>query len=228
MELSALAATDAPPPAGWLLDPAAAEAAVERGSTPLLARRSRRRASGARAFEPSVLDLDLEGLAAALRHEHRGLKKLGGAYRADRDALAATAPSVKPKAAIAAIDRAIAWQRARARADRGRRARRAHARRGLGRSGDRRGLAERGSSSPDARARLAGDRIADRARFADVISGRRAVPDASSPRRTDAACARLRAELPDALQPAARRTRSTRPPTSCARPRHLLARAGAR
>ena len=112
VELATLGNDHSPPPAGWLHDLPAAERAVER-VVPLLEAESAAR-ERARSFEPAVLDLDLEGLAERFAHEHRGLKKLGGAYKADRDALGATAPTIKPKQAIAQIGDAIAWQQARA------------------------------------------------------------------------------------------------------------------
>ena len=141
-----------------------------------------------------MLELDLNGLAERFAHEHRGLRKLGGAYKADRDALGATAPGVKAKVAIAAIGDAIAWQQARA---------------ALLEGADTRVLADAwsGPETTGLRERLELARrahaladVADRNRFADVMSGRRAVP-AEIAARTDAACARLRADLPDALRP---------------------------
>jgi very-short-patch-repair endonuclease len=78
---------------------------------PLLASEQEARARAA-SFTPAALELDLVGLRDRFRDEHRGLKRLGGAYKSDRAALAATAPQVKPKVAVAQIDAALAWQAA--------------------------------------------------------------------------------------------------------------------
>ena len=175
-----------PVPAPWLAGAAVPGQAIADVATRLEDEAAAR--ERAQVFEPSVLDLDLEALQQRFVHEHRGLKKLGGAYRADRDALAATAPTVKPKAAIAAIGSALEWQRTRAALE----------------AADKTPLADAWPETDAAtlrakgeRARraieLAGSRIADRARLS---AQRRPSAD-----RTDAACARLRAELPESLLP---------------------------
>ncbi|RKQ90984.1 uncharacterized protein DUF3320 [Solirubrobacter pauli] len=198
VELTALAAEGSPPPASWFASPPieGVTRVIELLETDVSAR------TAAQIFEPSVLELDLDALARRFADEHRGLKKLGGAYRADRDTLAATAPGVKAKQAIATIDAAIAWKQARAAL--------------LYTAASESAVLADAWSGPETdvaalRARLelarrahevAGTRVADPARFADVMSGRRAVPGAAElAGRTDAAAARLRSELPEALAP---------------------------
>ncbi|MBM2620048.1 DUF4011 domain-containing protein [Actinoplanes sp. LDG1-06] len=67
-----------------------------------------------RWFHPAIVDQPVEQLAERLAHEHRGVRKLLGAYRRDWDAVAAYAlPSVPPAEAVAHIGAAVAWQRAR-------------------------------------------------------------------------------------------------------------------
>ena len=90
------------------------------------------RASGRGASSRACSTSTSTGLAQRFAHEHRGLKKLGGAYKADRDALAATAPTRQAQGRRSRqIGDAIAWQQARARA--ARRRGHARARRGVGR-----------------------------------------------------------------------------------------------
>ena len=62
-------------------------------------------------FTPSVLDLDLERLHARFEDLHRGFRKLGSAYRADKKVLAeATRIGKATREAIAALPAAIEWQ----------------------------------------------------------------------------------------------------------------------
>ncbi len=97
--------------ARWLASWEAIESAREALDElePLLVAEHEARAAAA-PFTSAVLDLDLEDLQSRFRNEHRGLKRLGGAYKTDRAALAATAPEIKPKAAIEQIGTAVAWQ----------------------------------------------------------------------------------------------------------------------
>lgn len=199
--LAELAQAPAPPPSPWLLAGDVLERAGEaaRELTALLDAERAARANAA-IFEPSVLALDLPALAARFAHEHRGLKRLGGAFRADRDALAATATGVKPKAAVAAIDGAVAWQAARAALDAAASTRAAV----LGTAWSGAGtepaeLARRLEIGAQA-VQLAGDRIADRSRFAAVLSGERPAGGAIAlATQVDAAVAGVRAATPDAL-----------------------------
>jgi very-short-patch-repair endonuclease len=154
----------------------------------------------ASAFEDSVLELDLPALATRFRDEHRGLKKLGGAYRTDRDALAATAPGLKPKEAIAHIDYAVAWQNAR-RALEPVAAQHAQALADAwtGPLSDMAVVGRRLATATTA-TELAGDRIVDAQRFAGIVSGARATDALLEPAsRTGAAVARLRSVTPPAL-----------------------------
>ncbi len=63
-------------------------------------------------FTDEVLSRDLEGLCVRFSTVHTGLHKLGGAYRADKKAVAACTRSQKCGAAeIARLPEALAWQR---------------------------------------------------------------------------------------------------------------------
>ncbi|MBL7259197.1 DUF4011 domain-containing protein [Paractinoplanes lichenicola] len=66
-----------------------------------------------RWFRDGIVEQPVEQLADRLAHEHRGLRKLLGAYRRDWDAVAAHAhASVSPAEAVAHVGAAVAWQRA--------------------------------------------------------------------------------------------------------------------
>jgi hypothetical protein len=203
LQLVSILHEDVRPPERWLAGEqqlAAAATAVER-MTPLLRVEAEARAAAA-IFEPAVLELDLESLAARFREQHRGIRKLSSAYRADRDALAATAASVKPKAAIAALDAALAWQTARRSLEDAARSE-ADALVGAWNGVDteiapleaKLALARFATSLTDGR-------IADRRRFAAVISGTRQpgdLPELAA--RADGILARLRAGLPKEFAP---------------------------
>ncbi len=113
LKLAAFAQEHDRPEAAWLASSEALETAMAAATdfAPLLASEREARAV-AEAFEPAALDLDLAGLQARFRDEYKGLRKLGGAYKADRAALATTAPTLKPKEAIERIGLAVAWQEA--------------------------------------------------------------------------------------------------------------------
>jgi Protein of unknown function (DUF4011)/AAA domain len=113
IELANLSRADHRPPATWLASENAFEEArgVVRRILELLAAQAAARTAAAE-FEPMVLELDLESLQERFRDEYHGLKKLSGPYRKDRATLAATAPTLKPKAAVARIDAALTWQHA--------------------------------------------------------------------------------------------------------------------
>jgi very-short-patch-repair endonuclease len=204
VEVREIAAADHPPPAAWLESPEGLERARDavRRLAPLLDAQAAAR-EAASAFEPPVLELDLEELARRFEEEHRGLKKLGGAYRSDRDTLAATAPGIKPKAAIARIGEALAWQKARRDLE--------SAAGSLasvvgdawsGPDTDRAVLERRLDLAERARGAVGGA-IADPARFAAAVSGSRPVADlAERAARADEALARLRADVPAPLAPA--------------------------
>jgi very-short-patch-repair endonuclease len=64
-------------------------------------------------YTGDLLTADVEGLAHRFTHEHRGLKKLGGAYRTDKRSLAAiTRASVDRRQARDHLGEAVAWKRA--------------------------------------------------------------------------------------------------------------------
>ena len=72
---------------------------------------SARRTALAEVFTPEVLNLDLAGLHVRFRDVHRGLRKLSGAYRADKRTLASCAVSGRAnKAVVARVEEALAWQ----------------------------------------------------------------------------------------------------------------------
>lgn len=63
-------------------------------------------------FQSSVLDLDLESLQVRFQTSHRGLNKLGGAYRADKKILAEhTKQGKTTKIVISALSQAIEWKK---------------------------------------------------------------------------------------------------------------------
>lgn len=110
VELLAIASSAAPPRPSWMdAEGAARAAAAVRELRPKLdALRSAR--AEASAFEESALELELVELQRRFLEEHTGFSKFGGAFKADRAQLAATTPGLKPKAAIAQIGSAVAWQ----------------------------------------------------------------------------------------------------------------------
>jgi very-short-patch-repair endonuclease len=172
VEIAAIASGPERPDALWLRQPAAlaeARAAFD-GLEPSLVAEHKAHEE-ASAFAESVLELDLPALAQRFREEHRGLKKFGGAYRADRDALAATAPGLSAKGAVAQIDAALSWREARVALDNAAATASAPV-----------GDAWQGSATDAAAVRrcldagtraaeLAGDAVADRARFANAVAG---------------------------------------------------------
>ena len=142
-----------------------------------------------------MLELDLDRARDAVRGTSTGASR-SSAARTGRTAttLGATAPGVKPKAGDRAIGEAIAWQQAR-----GPRSR-AGARGGVAGVGGRTArCSASGSSSRGARTGWrASDRRPRALRRRD--ERQRGVPGAAElAPKTDAGCARLRAELPEAL-----------------------------
>jgi very-short-patch-repair endonuclease len=202
VKLSAIPREACLPPTAWLAtEGATEEAAVAVSRLAPLLRAALAAREEASIFDDAVLDLALPALASRFKEQHKGVKKLGGAYRADRDALAGTAPTVKAKQAIAAIDQAIAWQTARLALDAAAGAdasKLSTAWSGPGTDADE---LERRLALAKSAAHLAGDRIADRSRFADTMSGARPAPGTlHGATRADGAIARLRADCPDELR----------------------------
>jgi very-short-patch-repair endonuclease len=199
--LARLAASDDRPPAAWLIRPQGVERArTALGSLQPRVADEREAQSSAEIFDERVLALDLDGLAHRFANEHRGFKKLGGAFRADRDALAVTAPTIKPKAAIAAIGRAQAWKSARAALEtEAQRHATALSTAWSGLSTDLDRVARQIELATQAE-RLAKDRIADRRRFGEALSGGAPGSDlAEKAIATDDAVARLRSDVPNEL-----------------------------
>jgi hypothetical protein len=196
IELANLSRAQDKPPDAWLAGEQALEEAraVVKRMIELLGAEAAARTAAA-SFEPNALELDLESLLKRFTEDYHGLKKLSGAYRTDRAALAATAPTLKPKAAIAAIDTALTWQRAH------------HELLSVasenehilstawkGPSTDAEVLAQQ-SKLAESVMLLARGRIADPQRFAEAMSGQRPLPDDEQLIRTaDRNLAGLRAE----------------------------------
>lgn len=111
-ELGGLAGSPTPPEPAWL-NPAT-RAALDDARRVLidLLRTYRSRRDALRAiFSEKVLDLDLQGLHARFRDIHTGVRKLGGAFRADKKLLASATVSGKvTKDVIAKLDEAMEWQ----------------------------------------------------------------------------------------------------------------------
>lgn len=79
---------------------------------PLISSLNERRRALGETFSDEVLDLDLEGLCARFEQVHLGWRKLTGAYRADKRAVAAVTRSKKAdKAALGQLRDALEWQR---------------------------------------------------------------------------------------------------------------------
>ncbi|MGQ0433896.1 MAG: DUF3320 domain-containing protein [Microthrixaceae bacterium] len=101
-----------PPEATWLdpiLQPRLLEAARVLGE--LLTDHRQRHERLSATFRPSVLALDLPALTSRFTDVHKGLKKLGGAYRADRATLVEHLVSGKfDKAVVELLPEAVAWQ----------------------------------------------------------------------------------------------------------------------
>jgi very-short-patch-repair endonuclease len=111
-ELSKLTGSPTPPEARWL-DPTVQAALTEaiRVLGQLLGDYRARQGSLREVFTNEVLNLDLNGLKVRFTSTHRGLRKLGGAYRRDKKALAACTVSGRVDRAV--LDRlgdAVAWQ----------------------------------------------------------------------------------------------------------------------
>ena len=190
------------PPAAWLAGEQAleeAQAIVKRMIELLGAEAAAR--SAAADFEPAVLELDLESLQKRFAEDYPGLKKLSGAYRADRATLAATAPRLKPKAAIAAIDAALAWQRAHRELLTVASENERILSTGWKGSGTNAEVLARQSELAESIMVLARGTIADQQRFAQVMSGQRSLPDDEQLIETaDRNLSRLRAETTDQVQ----------------------------
>ncbi|WP_354699068.1 hypothetical protein DSM112329_04773 [Paraconexibacter sp. AEG42_29] len=213
VELHAIAASAARPNAAWLADATSQERAREavRELRPKLELLREVRA-GAQDFEESVLELDLVELKRRFTEEHTGFSKLGAAYRTDRDLLAATAPGLKPKEAIARLDHALAWRAAHRELAASTAAIDAlvDAWSGIETDLDRLEL----STSNAARAlELAGSDIADPRRFASVVGGGAGIHDLQARRRS----------LDDALAPALAETAGAAPELQATELRELRA-----
>ena len=112
-QLGSLAGDPTPPEAHWLnpvLRPALDEA--RQVLTQQLVEYRQRRQAVTEHFTDAVLELDLPALAARFREVHTGLRKLGGAYRADKRTLASVAVTgTFDKGLVEHLDAAVQWQR---------------------------------------------------------------------------------------------------------------------
>jgi very-short-patch-repair endonuclease len=199
--LGTLAVAEHRPVTSWLITPSglqAAQAAHDRLAPLVTAEREARKR--AEAFEDAALELDLAALASRFHEQHRGLKKLGGAYRTDRDALARTAPGLTPKQAIETIDAAVAWQVAhRALSDAAEEQAAALGEAWDGPATDLRAVELRLGVAREV-VELAGERVVDVRRFAEALGGDTSAPGlADGVARLEGAVGRVRSITPDAL-----------------------------
>ncbi len=111
-ELALLAGESARPEPGWV-NPAVVET-VEQAATslqPLCAAFADRREMLGHVFTDDVLTLDLESLCQRFATMHTGLRKLKGAYRADKKTVAAATRAGKAtKETIALLPQVLEWQ----------------------------------------------------------------------------------------------------------------------
>lgn len=105
------------PPAAWLAGPSALDSARADWDALRAGLEAERHAkAAASSFREQALELDLVAFKTRFEMVHRGLKKLGGAYRSDKQQLQQVV-TVGWKDAVAQLDAAIAWQEARAQLD---------------------------------------------------------------------------------------------------------------
>lgn len=113
LEVAAAADTPVRPDAGWVSPMAIRQ--VRRALDnlePLLADYRSRKSALDEVFTDAVYDLDLAGIEERYRTRHKGLRKLGSVYRADRDAIRAVARSGQAKdAEISQLNEALDLKR---------------------------------------------------------------------------------------------------------------------
>ncbi|MFF0251282.1 DUF3320 domain-containing protein [Micromonospora zamorensis] len=114
LTVAGLGGSDIRPERGWLT--AEGHAAATRAAQTLqqaIAALVEAEKAAAAHYNEAALVADVEGLAQRFTHDHRGMKKLGGAYRADKRALAAfTCTGVNWQSARDQLSLAIAWKQA--------------------------------------------------------------------------------------------------------------------
>ncbi|MFD6260455.1 DUF3320 domain-containing protein [Micromonospora chalcea] len=114
LAVASLGRSDSRPEREWLsaTGHAATNEAARALQQAIVALRDAERAAAAHYTDTSLM-ADVEGLAHRFTHEHRGLKRLSGAYRADKRALAAfTCAGVDWQTARDQLALAIAWKQA--------------------------------------------------------------------------------------------------------------------
>lgn len=110
-KLADLAASPTPPEPGWLtpLAQPRVDAALDVLGA-LVADFDQRAMALAEVFTPALLELDIRALRARFKDVHRGIRKVGGAYRADKRALAAVTVGGRVTSdVLSRLDEAVAW-----------------------------------------------------------------------------------------------------------------------
>ena len=113
-KLGELADSGAPPEPAWFHDgPLQAAREAHEVLSEIVPTYIAQRDNLKQDFRPSVLDLSLEALRERFVHRHKGLRKLGSAYRADKATLAgATISGRTSKETLDRLDDLVAWQQA--------------------------------------------------------------------------------------------------------------------
>ena len=113
-KLGELANSETPPEPDWFEDgPLEAAREAHRVLSEIVPPYIAQRDDLMQDFKPTVLDLSLDALRERFANRHKGLRKLGGAYRADKATLASAAISGRTsKEILGRLDDLVAWQRA--------------------------------------------------------------------------------------------------------------------
>ena len=113
-KLGQLADSGTPPEPDWFHDgPLQAACKAHRVLAEIVPAYIFQRVDLMKDFKPAVLDLALEELRERFANQHTGLRRLGGAYRADKATLAkATISGRASKGILGRLDDLVAWQQA--------------------------------------------------------------------------------------------------------------------
>ena len=113
-KLGELADSGTPPEPDWFHDgPLQAACKAHRVLAEIVPAYISQRLDLTKDFKPAVLDLPLEELRERFANRHKGLRRLGGAYRADKATLAkATISGRASKGTLGRLDDLVAWQQA--------------------------------------------------------------------------------------------------------------------
>ena len=111
-KLGELANSETPPEPDWFHDgPLEAAREAHRVLSEIVPPYIAQRDDLMQDFKPTVLDLSLKTLRERFANRHKGLRKLGGAYRADKATLASAAISGRTsKETLGRLDDLVAWQ----------------------------------------------------------------------------------------------------------------------